>query len=85
MCGSFGTTKMLIPNSLGQQLMNSISKGPNPNVNEKVYIFKSTILNILINFIPLLFVVCDDKDPPWFHKEIRALIQEKIIIVVMLI
>ena len=38
----------------------------NPNVNEKVYIFKNTILNILINLIPLLFVVCDDKDPPWF-------------------
>ena len=45
------------------------------NVNEKVDIFNSTILNILSNFIPHEFVVCDDKDPPWFNKEIRALIQ----------
>ena len=27
-CGRFGTIKMLIPNSLGEQLMNSISKMP---------------------------------------------------------
>ena len=47
------------------------------NVNEKVDIFNSTILNILSNFIPHEFVVCDDKDPPWFNKKIGALIQEK--------
>ena len=47
----------------------------NTNVNEKVD--NSTILNILSNFIPHEFVVCDDKDPPWFDKKIRALIQEK--------
>ena len=29
------------------------------------------------NFIPHEFAVCDDKDPPWFNKKIRALIQEK--------
>ena len=40
-------------------------------------IFNSTILNILSNFIPHESVVCDDKDPPWFNKKIRALIQEK--------
>ena len=49
----------------------------NTNVNIKVDIFYSTILNILSNFIPYEFVVCDDKDPPWFNKKIRALIQEK--------
>ena len=49
----------------------------NTNVNEKVDIFYSTILNIPCNFIPHEFVVCDDKDPPWFNKKIRALIQEK--------
>ena len=38
----------------------------NTIVNEKVDIFNSTILNILNNFIPHEFVVCDDKDPPWF-------------------
>ena len=47
------------------------------NVNEKVDIFNGTILNIFSNFIPHEFVVCDDKDPPWFNKKIRALIQEK--------
>ena len=40
-------------------------------------IFNSTILNILSNFIPHKFVVCDDKDPPRFNKKIRALIQKK--------
>ena len=44
---------------------------------KKVGIFNSTILNILSNFIPLESVVCDDKDPLWFNKKIRALIQEK--------
>ena len=51
----------------------------NPNVNEKLDIFNSTILNILSNFIPPEFVVCDDKDLPWLKKKIRALIQEKIL------
>ena len=36
----------------------------NTNVNEKVFIFSSTILNILSNFIPHETIVCDDKDPP---------------------
>ena len=49
----------------------------NTNVNEKVEIFNSTILNILSNFIPHEYVVCDDKDSPWFNKKVRALIQEK--------
>ena len=44
---------------------------------KKVGIFNSTILNILSNFIPHESVVCDDKDPLWFNKKIRALIQEK--------
>ena len=49
----------------------------NTNVNEKVDIFNSTILNILSNLIPHEFLVYDDKEPPWFNKKIRALIQEK--------
>ena len=44
----------------------------NTNVNEKVSIFSSTILNILSNFIPHETINCDDKDPP-----IKFLIQEK--------
>ena len=43
----------------------------------KKWIFLTTLLNILSNFIPHEFAVCDDKDPPWFNKKIRALIQEK--------
>ena len=34
----------------------------NTNVNEQVEIFNSTTLNVLINFIPHEFVVCDDKE-----------------------
>ena len=49
----------------------------NTNANEKVDIFNSTILNILSNFIPHEFLVCDDKDPPWFNKKVRALIKEE--------
>ena len=50
----------------------------NTNVIEKVVIFNNTVLNILSNFIPHEFIACDDdKDPPWFNKKIRALIQEK--------
>ena len=49
----------------------------NTNVNEKVDIFNSTILNILRNFITHGFAVSDDKNPPWINNKIRALIQEK--------
>ena len=49
----------------------------NTNINGKVEIFKSTIQNVLSNFISHEFVVSDDKDPPWFNKKKRALIQEK--------
>ena len=49
----------------------------NTNMNEKVSIFTSTAMNILSNFIPHETIVCDDKDPPWFNKAIKSLIQEK--------
>ena len=39
--------------------------------------FNSTVLNILSNYIPHEFAECDDKDPPWFNKKIRALTQEE--------
>ena len=47
------------------------------NVNEKVSILTSTVMNILTNFIPHETIVCDDKDPAWFNKAIKSLIQEK--------
>ena len=49
----------------------------NTNVNEKVLILNKTILNILSNFIPHETLTVDDKDPPWFRKKIKNLIQEK--------
>ena len=54
----------------------------NTSVNEKVNIFKvnifnNTILNILSNFIPHKILTCDDKDPSWFNKKIKGIIQEK--------
>ena len=49
----------------------------NTNVNEKVYIFSHTILNILSNFISHEYIMCDDIDPPWFNSKIKHLIQEK--------
>ena len=47
------------------------------NPNEKVDIFSRTILNILSTFISHETFVCNDKDPPWFNKRIKTLIQEK--------
>ena len=45
----------------------------NKNVNEKVDTFNQTILNILSNFIPHETITCDDRDPPWFNKNIKSL------------
>ena len=68
-----GNTKLI------RQSMSSIGKGSflNTNVNEKVDIFNSTILNILSNFNPHEFVLCDDNDQPHFNKKTRVLIQKK--------
>ena len=49
----------------------------NTNVNEKVFILNKTILNILSNLIPYETLTVDDKDPPWFTKKIKNLVQEK--------
>ena len=50
----------------------------NKNVDEKVFTFNKTALNILSNFIPHELIVCDGKDPPWFNTKIKSLIHEKI-------
>ena len=49
----------------------------NINVNGNVYIFSNTILNIPRILIPHETIVCGNKDPPWFNRAIRSLIQEK--------
>ena len=74
MCGRFGTLKMQRPASLDKKLMNSVGEG---TFETPTLMKNRTIINILSNFIPQEFVVCDDKDPPWFNKKIRTLIQEK--------
>ena len=38
------------------------------NINEKVPILNNIINNVLSNFIPHETLTCDDKKPPWFHK-----------------
>ena len=47
------------------------------NVNEQVYLFNRTILNIFKNFIPNRIVTFDDSDPPWVNEQIKSLIQLK--------
>ena len=42
-----------------------------------VSLFNKTIKNILSNYIPHKTITCDNKDPPWFNKNIKQLIQEK--------
>ena len=34
------------------------------NVHQEVEFFNKTFLNILHNYIPNKFILCDDKDPP---------------------
>ena len=50
---------------------------PNTNINEKVSLFKKTILNILNNYIPHETIICDDKDPPWLYCRIKSLMKSK--------
>ena len=35
----------------------------NKNVNEQLYLFNKTMLNIFHNFIPNKNIICNDKDP----------------------
>ena len=49
----------------------------NVNVDEKVYFFTKTLLNIIQNFIPHETITWDDRDPPWINKEIKKLMLEK--------
>ena len=47
---------------------------PNTNVNEKVYIFSKSVLNLLSNFIPHKTLSCSDKDSLWFNSQIKSLL-----------
>ena len=48
----------------------------NLHINEMVYLFNKTIINILSNYIPHKTITCDDRDPPWINNKIKQLIQE---------
>ena len=50
----------------------------NTSVDEKVAIFKKTILNIFQNFIPHETLLVDDKDPPWITSKINKLINTEL-------
>ena len=47
------------------------------SADEKVSLFNKTIKNILSNYIPHEIITIDDRDPPWFNKNVKSLIDEK--------
>ena len=49
----------------------------NKNVNEHLYLFNKTMLNIFHNFIPNKNIICNHKDPSWFNNQIKTLIEKK--------
>ena len=49
----------------------------NKNVNEQLYLFNKTMLNIFHNFIPNKNIICNGKEPPWFNNLIKTLIEKK--------
>ena len=49
----------------------------NLNINEMFSLFNKTIKNILSNYIPHEKITYDGKNPPWFNKNIKQLVQEK--------
>ena len=49
----------------------------NKNVNEQLYLFNETMLNIFHNFIPNKNIICNDKDPTWFKNQIKTLTGKK--------
>ena len=49
----------------------------NLDVNQQVYLFTDTLLNIFTNFIPHETITCSEKDPPWITKEIKLALRHK--------
>ena len=43
----------------------------------KKFLFLKTIKNILSKYIPHEIITIDDRDPPWFNKDVKSLIAEK--------
>ena len=49
----------------------------NKNVNDQLYLFNETMLNIFHNFIPNKNIICNDKDPSCYNNQIKTLIEKK--------
>ena len=47
------------------------------DINDQVVLFNETIVNIMSNFIPNETITFDDRDPPWFNKNIKNMINYK--------
>ena len=48
----------------------------NLSVDEKVSLFNKTIKNKLSNYISYEIITIDERDPPWFNKNVKSLIDE---------
>ena len=46
-------------------------------VNDQVSLFNETLLNIMSNFILNKLMIFDDREPPWFDRKIKNLINYK--------
>ena len=49
----------------------------NVSLDEKVFYFTETLLNIIHNFVPHERIVFDDRDQPWINSNIKSLIYKK--------
>ena len=47
------------------------------DINDQVVLLNETIVNIMSNFIPNETMTFDDRDPPWFNKNIKNMINYK--------
>ena len=47
------------------------------NIHQQVEIFNKTLVNIFHNYILNIFILCDDKDPPWINEEIKSVNHKK--------
>ena len=49
----------------------------NKNIHDQLKLFNETIVNIVSNYIPNKFIICNDKDPPWLNDHTKRLINLK--------
>ena len=49
----------------------------NKNIQDQVKLFNETIVNIVSNYIPNKFIICNDKDPPGLNDHMKRFINLK--------